>query len=285
MKLNFFTKSTSSIVHALLVLFLLLAISCSTDELIFDEEADMISEIDEEEVAEEDTTEDNDTQDGDMEDEDSQSSNNSCTDSENFVFNEENGLVFIEFENGDFPENWTLKAEGDNFTGDGYMVWEGAQSLSNPGSGTTIFKIKIETAGTYQFIWRSAVQTGNSGSDHNDTWLRFNDAADFYAEKSDSIVYPAGTGKTPNPAGATKEGWFKIYRSGNDLDFKWQAKTYDNNAHDIFVAFDTAGTYTMEISARSSGHAIDKFALFNENHTVAEATSDDVIASEISCGN
>jgi len=123
---------------------------------------------------------------------------------------------------------------------------------------------------------------GNSGS-HNDTWLRFNDAADFYAQKEASIVYPKDTGKTPNPEGASKDGWFKIYRSGNNLDFKWQSSTFDNNGHDIFVVFESPGIYTMEISARSSGHGIDKFVLFNTAFTKSEATSNSNALSVIDC--
>lgn len=82
--------------------------------------------------------------------------------------------------------------------------------------------------------------------------------------------------------GATKEGWFKIYRSGNDLDFKWQSNTYDNNGHDVFVVFNNAGIYLMEISARSSGHGIDKFALFHSSVEKSEAITSTNF-SAISC--
>ena len=208
----------------------------------------------------------------------------SCTEPSNFVFNEKDGLVLVEFENAVFAAPWRLKTDGSSHSGEGYMVWEGQQNLGNPGTGLVTFKIKIENTGTYQFLWSSAVKTGNNGTDHNDTWLRFNDASDFYARNREgtSTVYPKDTGKTPNPEGASKDGWFKIYRSGNDLDFKWQASTFDNNAHDIFIDFDTPGTYTMEISARSSGHGIDKFALFGTSLNKEDATSSTTF-SAITC--
>lgn len=201
----------------------------------------------------------------------------SCTDPIEFIFNESDGLVVAEFENATFSPDWKLKNDGNSYSGAGYMVWEGEQQLGNPGNGTVTFKIKITNPGSYQFNWSSAVKMGSSGTDHNDTWLRFNDADDFYAKNSEgnSIVYPKDTGKTPNPAGATKDGWFKIYRSGTDLDFKWQASTFDHNGHNIFVDFDAPGTYVMEVSARSSGHGIDKFVLFNDAVSKADA-----IASE-----
>ena len=206
-----------------------------------------------------------------------------CSNSLESIFNEKDGLVNVEFEATEFSEDWKQKSDGSGFSGKGYMVWEGEQHTGTPGNGLVTFKIKIKNAGRYQFLWKSAVKMGSSGTDHNDTWLRFEGASDFYAQKDNSIVYPKDTGKTPNPSGATKDGWFKIYRSGNDLDFKWQSSTFDNNGHDIFVAFQTPGIYTMEVSARSSGHGIDKFVLFNESVTQEEAISDGNAVSEITC--
>lgn len=207
-----------------------------------------------------------------------------CDDLTNFIFNEKDGLLLVEFENAEFTEDWKLKSEGSTESEVTFMVWEGEQSLGNPGNGIATYKLKIENAGIYQFLWNSAVKIGDNGSDHNDTWLRFNDASDFYAQNGDgtSIVYPRDIGKTPNPEGASKDGWFKIYRSGNNLDFKWQSSTFDNNAHNVFVDFNEPGIYVMEISARSSGHAIDKFVLFNSSVSKSDATSS-MNFSEITC--
>lgn len=197
-----------------------------------------------------------------------------CVDATDLVFNEKDGLVMVEFENAKFPDNWKLKNGGNGFSGKGFMVWQGQQYFHEPGNGVATFKIRIKNSGRYQFLWNSAVKSGDDGTEHNDTWLRFADAKNFYAQKGDSRVYPKGSGKTPNPEGASKDGWFKIYRGGgNDLGFKWQALTYDNNGHEVFVVFDKPGIYEMEVSARSSGHAIDKFVLFNASHTFESATS------------
>ncbi|WP_282164604.1 hypothetical protein [Cellulophaga baltica] len=208
-----------------------------------------------------------------------------CTDVAKYVFNENGGLLRVEFEDAVFDSDWKLKNDDAATSGEGYMVWEGDQSLGTPGMGLATYALQVTVPGTYRFVWKSAVKTGDSGSDHNDTWLRFNDASDFFAQKGESIVYPADSGKTPNPEGATKDGWFKIYRSGSNLDFKWQSSTFDNNAHDIFVTFSAAGTYTMEISARSSGHAIDEFVLFTDAISLADATSDTASKSTITCKN
>lgn len=217
--------------------------------------------------------------------EENNSINTSCPNPIDYIFNEKDGLVSVEFEDAEFSEDWKLKSDGNDFTGKGYMVWEGQQHLGDPGNGMVTYKIKITNPGVYQFLWNSAVKTGNSGTDHNDTWLRFEDATDFYAQKNDgsSTVYPEGSGKSPNPEGATADGWFKIYRSGNDLDFKWQSSTFDNNGHDIFIRFDNPGSYLMEVSARSSGHGIDKFVLFNNSWSKTDAISN-TEQSVISCG-
>lgn len=251
-----------TIFRLLLWLSIITPIACSTDAMI-SENFDGIETIEtEKEIADEQRP---------------------CDSIANFIFIEKDGLLNVEFENADFSEDWKLKTDGNGFSGKGYMIWQGEQHLGNPGQAKAIFKIKIENAGTYQFLWNSAVKIGDSGSDHNDTWLRFNDADDFYARKDESIVYPKDIGKTPNPEGASKDGWFKVYRSGNDLNFKWQTRTFDNDPHAIFVVFEKPGIYTMEVSVRSSGHGIDRFVLFNAANTQEVAVSDENSLSEVTC--
>lgn len=260
-------KKPTSILFALLLSFLIpMTNSCSKDEPVLeDQDVEMLG--DDETVPEEES---------------SSVKPFLCTNPIDFVFNEKDGLVGVEFEKAKFSDDWTMKSDGTSFSGVGYMVWEGTQQLHEPGIGIATFKIKITNSGTYRFVWKSAVKTGNNGTDHNDTWLRFADAGNFYAKNGNSIVYPKDSGKTPNPEGASKDGWFKVYRSGNDLDFKWQSLTYDNNGHEVFVVFEAPGTYLMEVSARSSGHGIDKFVLFNESLSQEEATSNAEL-SDITC--
>ncbi|MGB5693089.1 MAG: hypothetical protein WBM43_10830 [Flavobacteriaceae bacterium] len=198
---------------------------------------------------------------------------------------EADGYVLAEIERNAYSDPWEIENVEPNFSGEGYIVWTGTQYLGNPGNGLTTFKILISNPGTYEFVWNTSVTIGSSGTDHNDTWLRFPDADDFFAQNGGSVVYPHGSGKSPNPAGAGSDGWFKVYRSGNDLSFKWQAYTFDNNPHKIYVTFNSAGEYTMEISARSSGHAIDKFVLFQDSYSLGDVTGEGTADSEVSCGN
>ncbi|WP_116770115.1 hypothetical protein [Maribacter litoralis] len=256
--------------------------SCSSDDTSDDLDATNTTEENLIEDAEPNEEEES-TSDTGENDDATETDNSSPCNAENSVYNEAEGLVMVEFESGQFSDDWELKTQGDNYTGDGYMVWTGDQFLGSPGNGTVTFKLNITTPGTYRFEWRSSVTTGDQGTEHNDSWLRFADADDFFGEKNDSRVYPKDTGKTPNPNGSSKDGWFKIYRSGNDLDFKWNTSTSDNDAHKIYVTFNTAKIYTMEVSARSSGHAIDKFALFSSSWTMNEATADSIESSVVTC--
>jgi len=189
-----------------------------------------------------------------------------------FIFEESNGIISIEFENNNFSEGWELKNDVTNVSGQGYMQWEGSPSLGNPGNGLVTFPLKITDTGTYKFIWKNSFRKGSNGTEHNDSWLRFPNAKDFFGKKNDgSVVYPSGSGKSPNPHGASKDGWFKIYRSGNNNDFSWQARTSDNDAHDIYVIFETPGVYLLEVSARSDFHGIDRLLLYKENISQEDA--------------
>lgn len=197
---------------------------------------------------------------------------NECPESIGFMFNEANGVISIEFEDNNFSDGWELKNDGMDVSGDGYMQWEGNPNMGNPGNGKVTFPVNITTTGTYRFVWKSSFRAGDNGTEHNDSWLRFPNADDFFGRKNDgSVVYPNGSGKEPNPNGSSSDGWFKVYRSGNDNAFKWQASTSDHDAHDIFATFLDAGVYFIEISARSDFHGIDRLLMFQEEMSLNEA--------------
>lgn len=177
-----------------------------------------------------------------------------------------NGRVVIEAEQLNLGNTaWQEQANFNGYTGNSYIIWKGNDQFGNPGTGVISTKINITEPGTYAFQWRSKVGLGNNSTEHNDSWLRFPDAADFYGKKGNSIVYPKGSGKTPAPEGAGGGGWFKVYLS-NSTDWTWISKTSDNDAHDIFVKFDNAGEYTMQISGRSKEHAIDRIVLYKQGN-------------------
>ncbi len=192
-------------------------------------------------------------------------------------FAEENGILVVEAENLDLPTGWNVKSTVNDHTGSGYIEWLGGNSFSQPGNGLISVPIQINTPGTYIFKWRTKVGNGTNSTEHNDSWLRFPDADDFYGEKVDgSRVYPNGSGKTPNPNGASSNGWFKVYLSGT-TDWTWVSATSDHDAHSVYAQFDSAGVYTMEISGRSDNHLIDRITLAKDNGNATNTSLDETV--------
>ncbi len=184
-----------------------------------------------------------------------------------FDFEEKNNIVVIETENlNTTGTSWEIKSDRDGFSGSSFIEWLGNDSFGTPGNGIITTKIRINSPGKYEFRWRSRVGKGNNSTEHNDSWLRFPDASDFYAERDTNRIFPKGSGKSPNPAGAGSNGWFKVYLSSS-TDWTWVTSTSDFDAHRIFAEFDTAGIYTMEISGRSKNHLIDRVVLFKNGVT------------------
>ena len=183
---------------------------------------------------------------------------------------ETDGIISVEFETVEGDLEWERGDTLNDFEGTGYLRWNKEDNFNTPGVGTLVYKLNITTPGTYQFVWRSRISEGDSQSEGNDSWLRFSDATDFFGRRDGSTVYPKGLGKTPVPEGSSSDGWFKIYmnRVGEWL---WRSNTSDNDPHNIFVKFDDAGIYTMEVSGRSKFHALDRFVLFLEDKTLTEA--------------
>lgn len=210
-----------------------------------------------------------------------------CDTFANQVFVEENGLLVIEVENTEIGNQWEVLNEIPDFTGNSYIRWGGEDLFGTPGEGYMSYNIRINTPGTYRFQWRCRIAKGNDHTEHNDAWLRMPDADDFFGEKGNgNRVYPKGTGKSPTPEGGGKDGWFKVFV--NQLDkWVWGGRTSDNDGHDIFATFDTAGDYTIEISGRSSGFAIDRMVLYwvsgDSSITGNEATDDAQAESSVVC--
>jgi len=186
-------------------------------------------------------------------------------------YEEVNGLVVIEAENLNVSgSQWQIKTDKTGFTGAGHLEWTGNDFFNGAqagNAGVITTKIRINDPGKYSFEWRNSIAPrGTSTTDLNDSWLRFPDAADFYGEKPNGDrTYPVGEprGRTPNPEGASGNGYFKVYV--NSLNWSFQSTTGDNaDGRPIFVEFNAPGVYTMEIAARSEGHVIDRILLHKQ---------------------
>ncbi len=177
-------------------------------------------------------------------------------------FEETNGLIVIEMENLDISgTDWSVETATPGYTGTGYLEWKGTNYFGTPGNGLIEVPLTINTPGTYRFQWRNRVGFGTVSSEHNDSWLKFPDADDFFGEKPGSIVYPKGSGKFPVPLGAGALGWFKTWAAGA-LNWSWSTITSDGDGHNIFVTFNSPGVYTMQISGRSQYHQIDRLVMY-----------------------
>jgi hypothetical protein len=143
------------------------------------------------------------------------------------IFEEASGLVVIEIAAVANPAGWEVDETITGYTGDNHLHYKGANYFNNPGNALITYNVAIVEAGKYRCQWGSRIAEGTSCTEHNDSWLRFNDASDFYGEKGGLEVYPKGTGKTSNPAGSSAAGWMKIYQNVRNK-WIWQTRTSDN---------------------------------------------------------
>ena len=179
------------------------------------------------------------------------------------IFIEDSSLVIVEMESASLTNGW--KAGNDVVEGVTiqYLEWIGDDYFSLPGNQLLEYQVLINHPGVYRFIWNNKVGKGQSKTEHNDSWLKISGAADFFGDKNGHIVHPRGVCRDDCPKGAGADGWFKIYSSGT-TDWSWSTRTSDNDPHMIYAKFDTTGIYTIQISARSSGHRLNRLVLFKE---------------------
>lgn len=178
------------------------------------------------------------------------------------TFTENNGSLTIQAENLNLKSQWRKESSVSGFRGSGYIVWKGDDYFKEPGPSSNLLSasIKINTPGKYRFHWRSKVGKGDQSTEHNDTWLKFPNSNGFYGEKDGEKKYPKGSGKTPNPEGASADGFMKVFLN-RTTNWTETAVTSDFEDFPIFVEFNSAGTYTMQISPRSDFHLIDEIKL------------------------
>ncbi|WP_281986132.1 Ig-like domain-containing protein [Aquimarina aggregata] len=169
---------------------------------------------------------------------------------------ENDGYLVIETESLDFPTNslWSKKTTGGNQPlGNGYMQYDGPdrQFVDPLPDGVLKYNIKINTPGTYQFIWRTGYGFNSTTFDGaNDSWLKVN-GTDFYGTK--------GGAKT----GSLNE-WMKVWVQKDAFVNECTGEHAGVNGLTIFADFDTPGYYSIEVAGRSKGHVIDRLFMFQD---------------------
>ncbi|MGY6647628.1 hypothetical protein [Wenyingzhuangia sp. IMCC45574] len=155
--------------------------------------------------------------------------------------------------------NWKIETEIAGYNGTGYIIWKGNSRFGAPKVEEALtYKVTIAKAGNYHFKWKSYIAKkvpGKASTEHNDSWVRFPDANDFFAVKNKEGQ--AFSRKVPQ---SKHSFYFKAYMNTIDKWNNW-CSTIDHNSHAIYVTFDTPGEYTVSIAPRSDYHAIDQFTL------------------------
>lgn len=196
-------------------------------------------------------------------------------------FEEKNGIAIMELD-AKVAGSWR-KETISGASGGSALTYRGTDFFSSPGNSVITYKVKINSAGTYKFIWRNQISIiatdAPPSTEHNDSWLKIN-ASNFFGKKGSSIIYPGGSGKTPIAKGATSGGWFKVYT--NSVPWSWSTNTSDNDAHEVFATFNSPGVYDILVSGRSKGHTIDRMVLFKEN-SFSNAQAQDLSRSVTTC--
>lgn len=166
------------------------------------------------------------------------------------VFLESNGLVVIEAESMPVVGAWELRSEVADFKGTGYLHWTGPIRLAPNAAvdnDAITYHFKIENAGNYEFRWRSYIAGGDSALDSNDSWVRF----------------PTGE----NVDGELElHGWTKAFQNQFG-QWSWGANTEDhvNGGSSQLRQYFSAGVHYLQISGRSTDHAVDRMILFNSD--------------------
>lgn len=160
------------------------------------------------------------------------------------TFVEKNGIVVWEAESSGAGGGWSLQKKFGGYKGSGYLIWTGTDAFgkSTAGRGTKTFTIRIQKAGNYQMRWRSRIGKGTSRTEHNDSWIRFPTGKNISGEQA-------------------LNGWTKVFMNTRDA-WVWQSATVDNVGKPVRQYF-SKGIHTVQISGRSSGHAIDRIALYH----------------------
>lgn len=159
-------------------------------------------------------------------------------------FVEQNGRLLVEMESETAQGDWSVENAIDGYTGSAYLVWEGVNNYAKskaPRGNPIKYNFTITTPGNYELRWRSRNTVGLDATEHNDSWVRFPTGKNIEGEHF-------------------LDGWTKAYM-GQVAQWTWDVYTVDNDNKPIRQFLD-AGDHSIDISGRSNGHGVDRFALF-----------------------
>jgi hypothetical protein len=166
----------------------------------------------------------------------------------------EKGVILIEAENIPATPGWryhaVAKGDGAGHAGLGYLQWSEPGQGQKPGQGLLSYRFRIEEAGNYQILIRGKMADPTNrpetlDPDGNDIWLRIDGGAD-------------AKGAAP-----FKPEWNKLAILGHPTGWTWNSNLDQGAPHPITPAIRAfvPGVYTLTLSGRSEGYAIDRIVL------------------------
>jgi hypothetical protein len=90
------------------------------------------------------------------------------------VYYDRGGKVVVEVERAPAVGDWKLEKEIAGYSGEGYYVWRGAQSLGSPPGNELTYDIYLCEKGQYWFKFRNVV-TFHDNKEHNDYFVTIDD--------------------------------------------------------------------------------------------------------------
>lgn len=156
------------------------------------------------------------------------------------TYQDQGGVVVIEFESSATTPNWTFETTHPGYTDTGYLRWTGPNLFSSPGSGVFGFDLNVQQAATWQLSLHNRHEDPDASMD-NDVWVRMDGGP-----------------------------WKKVYSNqGAPTVATWNWHTrFDNspNVHTDALFSLSAGDHRIEFSGRSNGFAMDRMHLHLQGH-------------------
>jgi len=165
------------------------------------------------------------------------------------VFQEQNGLIVIEAESVPLARYWAEKKDIPGYNGESY--YEATKNFFHtPGQGILNYPMKIKNGGSYMFLMRSYIATGDNSTESNDVFSR--------------VVDEFGNTVRPNNFHelSPTQDWYKNFTQTLN-SWSWTTNNGDGENNHPKWTLEAGKKYILQLSARSNGHAIDRFVMWN----------------------
>jgi hypothetical protein len=166
----------------------------------------------------------------------------------------QDGVILMEAEGVPATPGWryhaVAKGDGAGHSGLGYLQWSVPGQGQQAGQGLLTYRFQIEEAGHYQIMVRGKMADPTNrpetpDPDGNDIWMKLDGGSDVKG------------------AAPFKAEWNKIAILGHPAGWTWNSNLDQGEPHPIAPitrAF-TKGIYSLTLSGRSDGYAIDRIAV------------------------